>query len=97
MFSVCLCHTKPCKNSQLHIHTLASHLHKNYPKMSLCGGGTAKTHSSEWTNSATLGWEPWSSALGRDSRSKGRGFESRHRILDGIFSQIFVVKIVLFV
>ena len=31
--------------------------------------------------------------MGRDSRSKGRGFESRHRILDGHFSHIFVVKI----
>ena len=30
--------------------------------------------------------------MGRDSRSKGRGFESRHRILDGHFSHIFVVK-----
>ena len=27
--------------------------------------------------------------------SEGRGFESRHRILDGHFTQIFVVKIVL--
>ena len=33
--------------------------------------------------------------MGRDSRSKGRGFESRHHILDGIFSHIFVVKIVM--
>ena len=31
--------------------------------------------------------------MGRDSRSKGCGFESRHRILDGHFSHIFVVKI----
>ena len=29
----------------------------------------------------------------RDSRSKGRGYESRHRILDGHFSHIFVVNI----
>ena len=35
--------------------------------------------------------------MGSDSHSKGRGFESRHRILDGHFSHIFVVKIVLFV
>ena len=37
--------------------------------------------------------------MGGDSRSKDRGFESRHRILDGldIFSHWFVVKIVLFV
>ena len=31
--------------------------------------------------------------MGRDSRSKGGGFESRHRILDGHFSHLFVVKI----
>ena len=35
--------------------------------------------------------------MGRDSRSKGHGFESWHRILDGHFSHIIVVKIVLFV
>ena len=36
-------------------------------------------------------------AMGRDSRSEGCGFESRHRILDGHFSHIFfVVKIVMF-
>ena len=34
---------------------------------------------------------------GRDSRSKGRGFKSRHCILDGHFSHIIVVKIVMFV
>ena len=33
--------------------------------------------------------------MGRDSRSKGRGFESRHGILDGNFSPISVVKIVM--
>ena len=31
--------------------------------------------------------------MGGDSRSEGHGFESRHRILDGHFSHIFVVKI----
>ena len=31
--------------------------------------------------------------MGGDSRSKGCGFKSRHRILDGLFSHIFVVKI----
>ena len=31
--------------------------------------------------------------MGGDSCSKGRGFESRHHILDGHFSHIFVVKI----
>ena len=36
---------------------------------------------------------------GGDSCSKGRGFESQHRKLDGhdIFSHIFAVKIVMFV
>ena len=33
--------------------------------------------------------------MGRDSHSKGRGFESRHHILDGHFSHIFVGKIVM--
>ena len=31
--------------------------------------------------------------MGDDSCLKGRGFESRHRILDGHFSHIFVVKL----
>ena len=35
--------------------------------------------------------------MGRDSRSKGHEFESRHHLLDGHFSHIFVVKIVMFV
>ena len=35
--------------------------------------------------------------MGRDSCSEGRGFESRHHILDGHFSHLFVVKIVLLV
>ena len=35
--------------------------------------------------------------IGRDSRSKGRGFDSRCRMLDGHFSHLFVVKIVKFV
>ena len=34
---------------------------------------------------------------GKDSVSEGRGFESRHLILDGHVSHIFVVKIVMFV
>ena len=33
--------------------------------------------------------------MGRDSRSEGRGFESQHRILDGLFSHVFVEKIVM--
>ena len=43
------------------------------------------------------GGSPGLVVMGGDSRSKGCGFESRHRILDGHFSHIFVVKIVLFV
>ena len=35
--------------------------------------------------------------MGRDSRSKGHGFDSRRRILDGHFSHLFFVKIVMFV
>ena len=35
--------------------------------------------------------------MGRDSRFEGCGFESEHHILDGHFSQIFVVKFVMFV
>ena len=33
--------------------------------------------------------------MGGDSRPKRRGFESRYRILDGHFSHLFVVKIVM--
>ena len=35
--------------------------------------------------------------MGRDTRSKGRGFDSRRRILDVQYSHLFVVKIVKFV
>ena len=42
-----------------------------------------------------LGREPWSS--GYDLCLKGRGFESQHHILDGHFSHLFVVRIVMFV
>ena len=35
--------------------------------------------------------------MGGDSCSKGREFESRFHILDGHFSHLFVVKIVMFV
>ena len=33
--------------------------------------------------------------VGGDSSSNGREFESRHRILDGHFSHLFVAKIVI--
>ena len=36
-------------------------------------------------------------AMGGDSCSEGQGFESQHRILDGRFSHLLVVKIVMFV
>ena len=39
--------------------------------------------------------EPWSSGYGRRLMSKGCEFESRHRILDGHFSHLFAVKIVM--
>ena len=35
--------------------------------------------------------------MGRDSRTEGCGFESQHCRLDGHFSHIFVVNLVLFV
>ena len=35
--------------------------------------------------------------MGVDSYSKGREFKSRHLILDGHFSHLFVVKIVMYV
>ena len=35
--------------------------------------------------------------MGGDSCSEGHGFESQHSILDGHFSHVFVVKIVMFV
>ena len=46
-----------------------------------------------------LGGSPGLVVMGGDSCSNGRGFESRHCILEGhnIFSHIFVVKIVMFV
>ena len=47
-----------------------------------------------------MGGSPDLVVMGDDSCSKGCGFKSRRRILDGhlnIFSHSFVVKIVLFV
>ena len=43
-----------------------------------------------------LGGSPGLVVMGGDSLSKGRGFESQCRILDGHFSHIVVVKIVMF-
>ena len=42
-----------------------------------------------------LGWSPGLVVMGVDSCSKGREFESQHHILDGHFSHLFVVKIVM--
>ena len=44
-----------------------------------------------------MGGSPCLVDMGRDSLSKGRGFESRHRILDGHFFINICCKIVLFV
>ena len=42
------------------------------------------------------GRSPGLVVMGGDSCSKGRGFESQRRILDGHFSHLLVVKIVMF-
>ena len=49
------------------------------------------------TPKSVLKQSPGLMVMGRDSRSKGRGFESWHCILDGHFSRIFVVKIVMMI
>ena len=43
----------------------------------------------------TVGRSPGLVVMGGDSCAKGCVFESRHRILDGHFSHLFVVKIVI--
>ena len=43
------------------------------------------------------GGSPGLVIMGGDSCSEGPGFESQHRILDGHFSHLFAVKIVMFV
>ena len=48
---------------------------------------------SRYKNLPNKGGSPGLVVMGRDS---GRGFESRHCILVGHFSHIFVVKIVMF-
>ena len=42
-----------------------------------------------------LGGIPGLLVMGGDSCTEGRGFKSLHHILDGHFSHIFVVKIVI--
>ena len=42
-----------------------------------------------------MGASPGLVVMGDDSCLKGHGFESRHRILEGHFSHLFVVEIVM--
>ena len=49
------------------------------------------------TNKVSLGGSPGLVVTGGNSCSEGHGFESQHHILDGHFSNLFVVKIVIFV
>ena len=42
-----------------------------------------------------MGGSPGLVVMGRDSCSKGHGFESQQRILDGHFLHIFAIKIVM--
>ena len=49
----------------------------------------------EQSNIKLKGGSPGLVVMGRDSCYEGRGFESQHHILDGHFSHIFVVKIVM--
>ena len=44
-----------------------------------------------------MGGSPGLVVKGGDSYSKGRGFKSKHRKLDGHFSHLFVADIVMFV
>ena len=44
-----------------------------------------------------MGGSPGLVLMEGDSCSSGRGFEYQHHILDGHFSRLFVVKIVMFV
>ena len=46
----------------------------------------------QWLMMAFKKGSPGLVVMGGDSRSEGCGFESRHRILDGHFPHIFVVK-----
>ena len=49
------------------------------------------------TNIFQLGGSPGVGVMGGDSCSKSNGLESQRQILDGVFSHLFVVKIVMFV
>ena len=44
-----------------------------------------------------MGGSPGLVVMEGDSCSEGRGFKSKHYILDGHFSHLFVVEIVMFV
>ena len=48
-----------------------------------------------WDLNCQIGGSPGLVVMGRGSRSEGRGFESWYHILDGHFSHLFVVKIVM--
>ena len=68
-----------------------NHLHK----IAYCW---IRTESNGSANCAiTTATSPGLVVMGDDSCSRGHGFESRCRILDGHFSHWFVIKIVLFV
>ena len=51
-----------------------------------------KEASSVPKNCECKGWSPGQVVMGGDSCTKGREFKSRHHILDGYFSHLFVVK-----
>ena len=53
-----------------------------------------KQKKKKWKLNYELGGSPGLVVMGGDSCSKGRGFKSWHRRLDGDFSHIFIVKIV---
>ena len=57
--------------------------------------GLMKPEIWQTNNRPKLGGSPGLVVMGRDSHSEGCGFESQHRILDGHFLHIFVVKIVM--
>ena len=57
----------------------------------------ADSRTNPESNKSRLGGSPGLVVMGRDSCPKGHRFESRYHILDGHFSHIFVVKIVMFV
>ena len=53
--------------------------------------------SEDQVTNITLGGGPGLVVMGDNSYSRGRGFESRCNTVDGYFSHLFFVKMVLFV